>query len=487
MSTTPNLGLPYIDAGQAQKHVTHNEALRFLDALVQLAVQDRDLTAPPSSPGEGQRWIVKTGATDAWSGHADHIAAWQDGAWQFSAPVAGWVAYVIDEEVLAAWDGDSWNAVSTGEGGGSDPTELQDMTLLGIGTTADTTNPFSAKLNNVLWTAQTVAEGGDGNLRYKLSKESAAKTLSFLLQDNFAGCAEIGLTGDDDFHFKVSPDGTTWLEAIKIDHATGKVSFPISGGPREVLAANRTYYVRVDGGDSNNGLADTSGGAFATLQKAYSVILTLDLNGFAITIQLADGTYTDELDISSPPVGGMVTINGNVTTPSNVILSATNIDAIALSCPTNVTLQNFKIQTVTGGNCIRVRNGGATVTLGAGMIFGSCAAIHIRADNLGRIQINGSYSITGSAVTHLQANNLGIVAYGGGMTVTLTGTPAFSSAFANADANGLISVYSTTFSGSATGKRYNATLNAIVNSFSAGVNALPGNVSGTTATGGLYG
>lgn len=178
MSSTPNLGLPYIDAGQAQKHVTHNEALRFLDRLVQLAVLDRDLTAPPSSPIEGQRWIVKTGATGAWSGHADDIAAWQDGVWQFSAPVAGWVAYVIDEEILAAWDGSAWTGISAGSGG-SDPTELQEMTLLGIGATADTANPLSAKLNNVLWTAKTVAEGGDGNLRYKLSKESAANTLSF--------------------------------------------------------------------------------------------------------------------------------------------------------------------------------------------------------------------------------------------------------------------------------------------------------------------
>lgn len=225
MSITPNLGLPYIDAGQAQKHVTHNEALRSLDTLVQLAVLDRDLTAPPLSPAEGQRWIVKTGATDAWSGHADHIAAWQDGAWQFSAPVAGWVAYVIDEEILVAWDGSAWTGVSAGSGGG-DPTELQDMTLLGIGTTADVTNPVSAKLNNVLWTAQTVAEGGDGTLRYKLSKESAAKTLSFLFQNNFSGRAEIGLTGDDDFHFKVSPDGTAWFEGIKIDRATGKIIVP---------------------------------------------------------------------------------------------------------------------------------------------------------------------------------------------------------------------------------------------------------------------
>ena len=100
MTDTANLGLPCIDAAQAQKHVTHNEALRLLDTLVQLAVLDRDLTAPPGSPSEGQRWIVKAGATGAWAGYDADVAAWQDGGWQFSTPKMGWIAYVVDE---GAW------------------------------------------------------------------------------------------------------------------------------------------------------------------------------------------------------------------------------------------------------------------------------------------------------------------------------------------------------------------------------------------------
>lgn len=220
MTDTANLGLPCIDAAQAQKHVTHNEALHILDTLVQLAVLDRNLNIPPGSPSEGQRWIVKASPapTDAWAGHGNHIAAWQDGGWQFSVPKTGWLAYVVDEGALLAWNGSAWaDALSM-------LTTLQNIALLGVGTTADTTNPFSAKLNNALWVAKTAAEGGDGNLRYKMSKESAANTLSLLLQNNFSGRAEIGLTGDDDIHFKVSPDGTTWLEAILLDHSTGKVS-----------------------------------------------------------------------------------------------------------------------------------------------------------------------------------------------------------------------------------------------------------------------
>ena len=40
MDQTPNLTLPYIMAAQAQKHVTHNEALRALDVIVQFSALD---------------------------------------------------------------------------------------------------------------------------------------------------------------------------------------------------------------------------------------------------------------------------------------------------------------------------------------------------------------------------------------------------------------------------------------------------------------
>lgn len=219
MSNSTNLGLPFLAAAQAQKHVTHNEALCLLDTLVQLAVLDRHLAAPPASPNEGERWIVAASPTDAWAGHATHIAAWQDGAWQFSVPKIGWLAYVIDEGALLAWSGTAWADALTML------TSLQNMLLLGVGTTADATNPFSAKLNNTLWLAKSVAEGGDGDLRYKLSKESAAKTLSLLFQSALSGRAEIGLTGDDDFHFKVSADGSSWNEGIILDRSTGGVRF----------------------------------------------------------------------------------------------------------------------------------------------------------------------------------------------------------------------------------------------------------------------
>src|SRR5262249_5107250 len=110
MSDTTHLGLPLIEASQAQKHVTHNEALAILDAIVQLAVISRDLTAPPSSPAAGDRYIVKATGTGAFAGHDNQIALFADGGWQFFEPQTGWVAYVAGESALVAWTGTAWES-----------------------------------------------------------------------------------------------------------------------------------------------------------------------------------------------------------------------------------------------------------------------------------------------------------------------------------------------------------------------------------------
>src|SRR5215204_949926 len=147
MSETPSLSLPLLAAEQAQKHVTHNEALGLLDAIVQLSVKDRDLASPPGSPADGDRYIVAAGATGAWAGEDGSVAVRQDGAWSFCAPREGWRAWVEDEDAFLAFDGSDWVDVGTALAA------LQNLTLLGVGTTADATNPFSAKLNKALWTA----------------------------------------------------------------------------------------------------------------------------------------------------------------------------------------------------------------------------------------------------------------------------------------------------------------------------------------------
>ena len=108
---TTHLLLPYILASQAQKHVTHNEALRLLDAMVQLSVLDRTRTAPPVSPTDGDRHIVASGATGLWAGWDLNVAFWVDGVWMRLVPRPGWLAWIAAEQTFVVWNGSSWDLV----------------------------------------------------------------------------------------------------------------------------------------------------------------------------------------------------------------------------------------------------------------------------------------------------------------------------------------------------------------------------------------
>ena len=216
MDQTANLALDYIMPQQAQKFVTHNEALRDLDTLVQLSVLDRDLAVPPGSPAAGDRYLVASGATGGWAGADGKIAAWQDGLWLFYVPRPGWRVWVGDEHLLVVWTGAAW--VITGQ-------SINPAPMVGVLATADTTNRLAVKSDAVLFASDDVTPGS-GDIRAVLSKGAAGKTASFLFQDAFSGRAEFGLTGDDDFHLKVSPDGTSWTDALAVKAANGRLSLP---------------------------------------------------------------------------------------------------------------------------------------------------------------------------------------------------------------------------------------------------------------------
>lgn len=218
MADSPNLALPYLEAAQAQKHVTHNEALRSLDAIVQLAVDDRDLAAPPASPAEGARYLVAASATGVWSGNSGKIAAFQDGAWMFHTPREGWLAWIADEDVAVIYDGSSWVAIGGTSTGAP---------LWGVNASADATNRLTVKSDAVLFSHDDVTPGS-GDQRAKINKSAAAKTAGLLFQDAFSGRAELGLSGDDDFRVKVSADGASWKDALVIDRSSGIVSMPFS-------------------------------------------------------------------------------------------------------------------------------------------------------------------------------------------------------------------------------------------------------------------
>lgn len=110
MPQTPRLALPLIAAGQAQKDVTHNEALLALDRLVALVVVSDSEPAPPEAPDDGGTWIVPMVGVSTWGQAAGTLMHRQDGAWIAELPHDGQIALVASTGKLLVQAG-GWQMV----------------------------------------------------------------------------------------------------------------------------------------------------------------------------------------------------------------------------------------------------------------------------------------------------------------------------------------------------------------------------------------
>ncbi|MDZ4134127.1 MAG: DUF2793 domain-containing protein, partial [Paracoccaceae bacterium] len=328
----------------------------LLDGLVQLSVIDRDLAAPPTSPADGDRYIVGSGATDLWAGWDLNVALWTDGAWLRLPPRVGWLVWIADEAAFAVWNGGAWEPVGVPQDvsdaifslvNTTDPTKKALFSLSGIspGTTRTFTLPNSSSELAILAGTQTfsgnktfagtlTASGASATLgtatgtatygigtgattngttktvnlgtggasgsntvvnigsatagaggttvintpavtfantvaqvsmpqanltaqqlglgwatadafnRFSINtpamlfnhagngieatfnKNAPSDDAAFAFKTGFSTRALIGLLGNDDFSFKVSPNGSTFHEAIRIDRGSGRVELP---------------------------------------------------------------------------------------------------------------------------------------------------------------------------------------------------------------------------------------------------------------------
>ncbi|MFN7152923.1 MAG: hypothetical protein ACK4OE_04460 [Acidovorax sp.] len=265
--------------------------------------------------------------------------------------------------------------------------------------------------------------------------------------------------------------------------ASGDTLPPAAILAREKLTAARTYYVRTDGSDSNTGLVNSSGGAFLTIQKALTVAGNLDLGTYDLTIQIANGTYSGASTGGATIGSGRVVLLGNIATPSSVVLTSSGntllFTGFGLYRVQGVKIESTSASGLTSANSCNVEVG--NIVCGTAGTFG----IHLYS-NGGTLRVIGNYEIASGAWYHARATAAGAFRSELAITTTLIGTPAFSGAFIQALVVGQAVYYGATFSGSATGKRYDATTNGIIFANGAGASYYPGDVAGTLSTGGQY-
>lgn len=288
--------------------------------------------------------------------------------------------------------------------------------------------------------------------------------------------------------FEFDPDAVSG--GIAPDSGTGRW-FPLG---RETLRANRTYYVRTDGNDNNSGLANTSGGAFLTPIGARNALRKIDGNGFVVTVKFGSGTYNIAQSVEWSGFVGIssLILEGDTTTPTNVnLVGASGISPVTglfdLSGDQNFDVSGFNFQnTQSNGVGLRALRNAKVITRNNN--FASVNRSHIETEYGARLEQIGNMTISGGAgACFIYGRTNSVVDFLSSGSCTITGTPNFGFAFFGATEHATFRWDSSSFSfsGSATGKRHDVTLNAIIQTYALGV-FLPGNISGTTSSGGQY-
>ncbi len=227
MTSSPRLNLSFVMPAQAQKHVTVNEGLERLDAIVQACAVSRTTVQQPQDPQFGDSYILPDGASGPdWDGEPEGaFLTFTDAGWSASHTLTGLRVWVKDIPALWVFDGANWTPA-----GGPD---LDALDRLGINAGADSVNRLVVKSDAELLTHDDVTPGS-GDARKVINRAGPGNTASVVFQNNYSGRAEFGLIGDDDFALKTSPDGSAFSPSMILSAGRNKAEI---NHPLDVLGS----------------------------------------------------------------------------------------------------------------------------------------------------------------------------------------------------------------------------------------------------------
>lgn len=251
MSTTPNLTLPLMETGQAQKEVTFNQVAVIIDVL-EGGIIDRDLATPPGSPSEGDAYIVAATATGVWATHENDIAYYFGGVWNFLSPDVGIGRnqWLLDEELFVQYFPGSdgfWDIAST-----SDAARI----IYSPGGETDWGAPVPDNVADALDILAAGGLGGGSSAAYDLpisyagGPPTSSEIISAMvvpravnLSADFAGSyGYIGTNPTASFVISVQDDGVE-IGTVTISTSGGFSFATVSGTAKVIAAGSRIEFV----------------------------------------------------------------------------------------------------------------------------------------------------------------------------------------------------------------------------------------------------
>lgn len=270
----------------------------------------------------------------------------------------------------------------------------------------------------------------------------------------------------------------------------------IAGNTRKRLTGPLDLYCAPGGSDTNNGLTPET--PFATPGAAYGLLVQqYDLGGQTVTIHLADGNYAP-VALNGAPLGVLNPTNivflGNPGNPADVQINQSTPlqSAFTLAYFGGCMLNGMTLSApASQANCIIA--GFSSKIFVQNVVYGTAGAFHNWSQWGSTIAAAGDYTISGGAAGHIFSDNAGTVAgelSTSSATITLVGTPHFSTAFAYATNSSMIEFDSAdvTFSGAATGSRFLVNNHSGIYVPSGSLTYFPGDTAGVAdaSTFGLY-